>query len=227
MNVEFGCARVSRPASTLATTSRTGWRTGACASLASFASFAFVAFLGACSDGSSRPPVLPGDTAGSGGPTGGLGGSGTSSSSDGGSRSDGGDGGSCTSLDNIGVAVNQSAVPSDAPVLGGGTISEGLYRLTESSIYTGLAGGQAGLTGVILRETLLLSGGAFELVSERNGTAQPRVSGNYAVTAGQLSLQVTCPAGQGIRNFTFTAATSTLSLRPLTTNEVLIYQKVP
>ncbi|MEW5740005.1 MAG: hypothetical protein AB1938_13820 [Myxococcota bacterium] len=111
------------------------------------------------------------------------------------------------------------------PVLMGGAPTPGTYHLTSRILYTGV-GGDAGLTGKRVRDSVALTGAAMEWaytlfvdggVSEADGGSCGRFSGAVALDGGfQLAVTWTCglgPAFTDVYDYSATGNTLVLGLR--------------
>ncbi|MCC6900691.1 MAG: hypothetical protein IT377_17050 [Polyangiaceae bacterium] len=134
---------------------------------------------------------------GTGGGTGGTAGSGTGGTAGSGT---GGAPTGCNGLANVGSAVQQLYVATDAVVGNGGIIKSGTYVLTAAAVYTGPDGG-TGPTGLALTDTLAVDGGAYErVVSALNDAGLDgsaiRQNGTFTLEdGGGIQVAMTCPVG--------------------------------
>jgi hypothetical protein len=135
------------------------------------------------------------------------------------------DAGACTDLESSSVEVDQNAVAGDVPAGTGGTISDGVYDLTEASIYVG-ASGLPGPTGTRIQETMRITGTKLERVqttlNSANASSTGSVSGTITVNGTSATLAVTCPTGNQ-ETVTYTATATGLTLSNLVTKESLVY----
>ncbi len=110
-----------------------------------------------------------------------------------------GDGGACNTLVNGGAQVQQIDVASARPAATGGNIVDGTYFKTADVVYTGPGGG-TGLTGYVVRETLLVtnsSTGTALLTStftDTSGTTTERITMTPTSGTGATTLTFVCPA---------------------------------
>ncbi len=101
----------------------------------------------------------------------------------------------CNNLGNSAPSVAQQYAAGQAPAPSGGTIPDGTYFVTASSVYIGDAG-LTGPTGAMLKQTELVTGGAFKLVSfEGPVIGAVTQNGTYTVNAdASVVATTTCPA---------------------------------
>lgn len=197
------------------------------ASVSLLIAIAACAALGvACSDEApKRPPVL-----GEGPASPPVGGGGTGGG-DGGVRDSGGDSGdagSCTSLDNSGDQIDQSAVNDELPAGTGGTVLDGVYNLTEARVYLGAAG-TPGPTGIKLKETIRITGTAYERVlgfTSSGGSSEIRSSGSFTQTGTTGVIALTCPS-QNQEQVTYTVGNNILTVSNIVTKESYVFLKQP
>jgi hypothetical protein len=105
------------------------------------------------------------------------------------------DAGPCNTITNVATDVPQMAVAEAAPTPSGGTIADGTYVVTASTIYTG-AGGQAGATGAISHATSINTGGHYDYIDSGGGQVTV-TSGGYTTSGIDdiLVVQQCPPAG--------------------------------
>lgn len=175
---------------------------------------AVVVLAAACSNEIHRPPpaedpetVQPG-RAGGGGQRGDGG-------IDGGSVADAGADalGPCNTLTITGVLVDQQAVAGSPPTGTGGAIADGLYDLTETTLFVGP--GAIGPTGKSFRETLAITGGTWQqarVTITSAGQAQTQSTFTAAVSGSSVALSETCPTPSLAESFTYTVAGNQLRL---------------
>ncbi|MEO6420570.1 MAG: hypothetical protein ABIP39_14245 [Polyangiaceae bacterium] len=101
----------------------------------------------------------------------------------------------CNNLGNSAPNVMQQYAAGEAPVPAGGTIPDGKYFVTGSSVFVGDAG-LTGPTGAVLKQTEVVSGNTFQLVSfEGTVIGSVTQTGTYTVNADASVVAVTtCPA---------------------------------
>ncbi len=99
----------------------------------------------------------------------------------------------CNQLQNCAPKVLVQDVAMSPPSPSGGTLVEGTYVLTDFTVYTE-TGGMMGMTGAWFIETLQLSGGNFNDVSETDVTMGSQTfSGTYMlIPPNALSLTYNC-----------------------------------
>jgi hypothetical protein len=100
--------------------------------------------------------------------------------------------GACRVVVDLGSVVMEMNVATATPApLGGGPLSDGTYKLTALSVYTGPAGA-TGPTGTMGSETSYLAGGFSHLVTTANGTSAYTA---YAVATNGTAVVIgeTCP----------------------------------
>lgn len=180
----------------------------------------------ACEDEEPRPapasdiPVQPG------GPPGGGGGGGEGGASD--AAAEGSEAGAtCHALTVTGPVVDLFAVVSEPPAGAGGAVADGEYDLTEARIY-GVAGG--GATDVTLQGALRVDSTSSTmdrvLVRQAAGVPQEsRVTLAYATSGANLTTSITCPAGGGQEQATYTATGTTLVITNVVTRESYVFTR--
>lgn len=161
---------------------------------------------------------------GMGGMGGGGGAGGQTASSSSGTAGGGGAGGSgcsaaaqCGAPEACGPWATVEQIAMDPPAPTSGPIAEGTYELSAHNVYTG-PGGASGPFGDKRqsRLTLAMSAGAYLLTNASISQSAPLSivvqGGSYAVSAGMLALNGTCPSAAAL-SLAYTATGSTLSLR--------------
>jgi hypothetical protein len=168
----------------------------------------------ACSHDVQRPP--PGQdptTVQPGGPAGGGGGGG--GSSDGGAVLDADTDAlaTCNDVVQVGSLVDQSAVGGD-PVAGtGGTVTDGTYALSDSTVYVGA--GAVGPTGTSLKETLVIAAGVAQRVrttQTSTGSVETRTTFTLAFSGVTVAWSETCPTPSLAQQFSYTVTGNELRL---------------
>ena len=122
------------------------------------------------------------------------------------------DSGMCNSVVNIGTATPITTMASPTPTGVGGTIVDGIYKLTEFKTYTG-----SGISGIIFRSTIELSDGGTKAAQVAQNSDKPEFRSNETiVTAGSaVTITKTCNTETPpvlIPYNSFTATTTTLTL---------------
>lgn len=102
--------------------------------------------------------------------------------------------GACNTLVNVADVVTTTQVAEAMPTFTGGAVAEGTYVITAITAYTGAGGATGPKTGTTMKQTMLLSGGKFEIVRSQNGAAEKRSSGNYSTSASVFTLDGKCPS---------------------------------
>ncbi len=111
----------------------------------------------------------------------------------------GDDAGTCNTIANPAPQVAQVDVATARPAATGGNIIDGTYYKSQDVNYTG-AGGSAGLTGYVVRETLLVTNAATgtalltSVFADNNGTTTERLTMSPTTGGGATILTFVCPA---------------------------------
>jgi hypothetical protein len=191
------------------------------------AAMAAVALGSACDEEPSRPPVL---AQGNGHP-GVSGGSGSNIEAGALDAGDAGDGGVCTDLANDGAVIDQTLVNDALPRGTGGTLTDGVYTITEARVYQ--ATGVPGLTGTSVQGSIRLTGQGqiFERVLK---STTPSTASFEVRTRGSLSpsgspgvgtIVLECPNARQ-EEVAYTATDTSLTISNLVTNELFIFTKI-
>jgi hypothetical protein len=191
---------------------------------------AAIALAAACKEDEPRPPVAADDLP----PQPGIGKGGGGGAADGGVQPEGGrdagdsgDAGTCTDLPNTGAAIDQTAVSGDPPAGTGGTISDGIYDLTDARVYQGISG-VPGLTGASYQGTIRLTGQSYERVlvfkSSGGAIAESRVSGSFIPSGVNGTIALTCPIAAQ-EQITYSVVTNSLTVSNLVTKESFTFTK--
>ena len=164
---------------------------------------------------------------GTGGSAGGAGTGGSSTGGTGGAAGAAGGGGSggsqhadagtdaaaaCNAINNGALLINEMNVATAAPTASGGTVQNGTYFQTLSSVYTG-PGGTVGADGHTEQQTLVISGATastatIQAVDSSDGKAAGRGTFTAAISGTSLVLTTTCPAGsQNPKVYDFSVST--------------------
>jgi hypothetical protein len=185
-----------------------------------------VGIAGACSDPPTKPaPAVQGNTTvgGGGGGGGGEGGadSGLDASSDAEARV-------CTDVPLTGQTVDRVGVVGEPPVATGGTVVDGVYDLTDYTVYVG-AGGVGGPTGITAKATIRISGDKLDEVIELGGTGKTattkRSSSAYSASGATIAETLLCPTTGGGKQVQFTANEPLLILLDPTLKEAFTFTK--
>lgn len=101
----------------------------------------------------------------------------------------------CNNLGNSAPSVAQQYAAGEAPAPSGGTIADGTYFVTGSRVFVGDAG-LSGPTGAMLKQTEVVTGNTFKLVSfEGPVIGSVTQNGTYSVNAdASVVATTTCPA---------------------------------
>lgn len=191
----------------------------------------FVAALvvAACGDdsddgGSAGAPSSGGSAGASVGGSGGSAGtaqggaSGTAGSAQGGAAG----AGQCTTLQNLGQYVPESAGVGDFPTPQGGAIPEGTFVLTKYEIYP-----PGSVDPYQRKSTLKITGSSVEMVEQKDNEPEQRSAGTFEVTGtAQGTLHVVCPSTADMpTSFTATATEFKLFVIKPGENEVHTFVK--
>ncbi|HSQ63179.1 MAG TPA: hypothetical protein VLM85_08175 [Polyangiaceae bacterium] len=128
------------------------------------------------------------------------------------------DGGQCNNLSLLGSSVSINQVPSNPPSLpsGGSAILQGVYVLTELSLYTG-PNGQSGAIGQgQITIGVAGSGNVFDFEAVALISSQvPQRTGSTVTISGsnQMTLTTYCPSASGVAPASYYFDGSTLWLR--------------
>ncbi len=101
------------------------------------------------------------------------------------------DAAACNAVVNQGTLLATLQVAQAAPSPGGGTIVDGTYVVTASTIYTGV-NGVTGPNGAMVRATSVNSAGAYQYIDDGGGTVN-RSAGTYSTTTTNITIVQTCP----------------------------------
>lgn len=114
--------------------------------------------------------------------------------------------GGCSTLVGIGAEITTVAAPTVAPPATGGTLADGTYVLTRSTLFTG-PGGESGPTSIKRALTLRITGSTAEVA--RNKGAPQRAS--LSVAGSKLNIAKVCPK-VGSEEVEYTATPTSLSI---------------
>jgi hypothetical protein len=113
--------------------------------------------------------------------------------------------GSCNSLANSGPLVTSKSVMGSSPPATGGTISAGLYRLTDVTYYNN---GGSDLPSISVRLGLQFSSGTIQSVAENMGMVE-RGTSTYSTSGSTMNMTETCP-GSEPATLRYSASASTI-----------------
>ena len=97
----------------------------------------------------------------------------------------------CNALVNSGPVIAAVQIAADAPAPTGGTISDGTYRLTDLTLYTGV-GGNVGPIAIQLRQTVDIHGAFADAVTESSGKSEA-MSTTIVTSGTSVTNTETCP----------------------------------
>ncbi|MDF2697564.1 MAG: hypothetical protein K0S65_5947, partial [Labilithrix sp.] len=187
----------------------------------------FVALTGACDEDTTRPAILANGPAQPG--LGGSGGGGNDGGLPGDASLPDADGGACTDLESPGGVIGQNAINDELPAGTGGTVTDGVYNLTDARVYQGLSG-VPGVTGASYKGSVRITGPVFERVltftSASGASSEVRSRGTFTVTGINGTIVLECPSPIQ-EQVTYTATTDSLTLANLVTKELFIFTKQP
>lgn len=120
------------------------------------------------------------------------------------------DAAACNAVVNQGTLLAIQQVAQAAPTPAGGTILDGTYVVTASTIYTGV-GGLTGPNGSMVQATSVNSAGTYQYVDEGGGTVN-RSIGTFSTGATDITITQTCPDPTQLTFTRFDASATTLTI---------------
>jgi hypothetical protein len=114
-------------------------------------------------------------------------------------------GSKCNALVGDAPAITSTNSPAQVPTPAGGTLSDGTYVLTSTTIYTALP-----FPGMKLRSVMQITGNTIQQVATMNGD-EKRFTTSFTTAGSSIVMTDTCPARK-TGTYTFTATPTELRM---------------